>query len=116
MSQKRSKGVARRETTRLVVSRLATPLDRFWLNWVSRPDFLTYNIDRLPQPALVRLRETGLPVLGWTVRHARQLTGLDGVFDNVIAEGEAMQHLLGDMVPAASSPSALPPRLAASAA
>jgi glycerophosphoryl diester phosphodiesterase len=77
-----------------LVSCIGSPLDRFWLNGVSRPDFLTYNVDRLPQPALSRLRETGLPVLGWTVRRAAQLADLEGVVDNVIAEGEAMDQLL----------------------
>lgn len=80
---------------------LATPLDRFWLNGVSRPHFLTYNVDRLPQPALVRLRESGLPVLGWTVRRAAQLLAVEGLVDNVIAEGEAMDRLLTRKVQAA---------------
>jgi hypothetical protein len=82
-----------------VVSHLSTPLDRFWLNGVSRPDFLTYNIERLPQPALRRLRESGLSVLGWTARRASQLDSLAGIVDNVIAEGEAMTQLLGDVAP-----------------
>jgi glycerophosphoryl diester phosphodiesterase len=77
---------------------VATPLDRFWFNHVSQPHFLTYNIDRLPQPALVQLRESGLPVLGWTARHAAQLPALEGLVDNVIAEGEAMDRLLGGSV------------------
>lgn len=77
-----------------LVESAATPLDRFWLNRVSRPDFLTYNVDRLPQPALARLRDSGLPVLGWTVRRTDQLAAVQGLVDNVIAEGEALQHLL----------------------
>jgi glycerophosphoryl diester phosphodiesterase len=78
-----------------LVKGASTPLDRFWLNGVSRPHFLTYNVDRFPQPALVRLRESGLPVLGWTLRHAARLAEVEGVVDNVIAEGEAMDQLLG---------------------
>lgn len=77
-----------------VVRGAATPLDRFWLAAVSQPHFLTYNVARLPQPALARLRETGLPVLGWTVRDVAQLALVEGQVDNVIAEGPAMEHLL----------------------
>jgi glycerophosphoryl diester phosphodiesterase len=83
------------------VSRAATPLDRFWLNGISQPHFLTYNLDRLPQPALARLRDSGLPVLGWTARHHADLAAVRGAVDNVIAEGEAMDRLLGGPVLAA---------------
>ncbi len=65
------------------------PLDRFWLNPVSLPHFLTFNVDRLPFASLQTARERGILALGWTVRAREQLNRLAHHVDNVIVEGPA---------------------------
>ncbi|MDP9182558.1 MAG: glycerophosphodiester phosphodiesterase [Actinomycetota bacterium] len=90
-----SAGVALREARIPHQLRRATaPLDTFWFNHVSQPHFLNYNIERLPQPVLGQLRDRGMKVMGWTVRHPEQLAASAHLVDNVIAEGDAMDLLL----------------------
>ncbi|CAE7594436.1 yhdW [Symbiodinium microadriaticum] len=41
-------------------------------NHISRPHFIAYDINSLPQPAVAAERAKGLPVLTWTVRNGQQ--------------------------------------------
>ena len=62
-------------------------LGRLLLNRVSRPDFIAYNVKKLPRPAPLAARRRGLPLLAWTVRDAADLAVADAYADNIIFEG-----------------------------
>jgi glycerophosphoryl diester phosphodiesterase len=52
-----------------------------------KADFLAYHIDDLPCPRVAALRETGLPVLAWTVRTVEQKRRAAIYADAIIFEG-----------------------------
>lgn len=62
------------------------PVDSLWFNGVSRPQFVSYNVARLPHQSVARVRDC-LPVLGWTVRCAHVLSRVLTEVDGVIVEG-----------------------------
>ncbi len=43
-------------------------LKHLYVNVMSRPNFINYEIDGLKMPVLKRLRKSGVPVFAWTVR------------------------------------------------
>lgn len=51
-----------------------------------RPDFIAFNIDRLPHPAIALARRLGIPVLAWTVTDETQLKKARALADNIIFE------------------------------
>ena len=51
-----------------------------------RPDFIAYDIDRLPHPAVALARRLGMPVLAWTVASEAQLRKARALADNIIFE------------------------------
>lgn len=59
-----------------------------WSARLSTPDFVTFNIDRLPATAVAKVRQR-LPVVAWTVRTAAEYELARDVADAVIVEGEA---------------------------
>lgn len=61
-------------------------LKRLLLNWVSRPDFIAYEHERLPYWPVTFHRMLGLPVLAWVVRTPAALERATRVADNVIFE------------------------------
>ena len=56
---------------------------------VSTPDFVTFNIDRLPASALQKVRRR-FPAVAWTVRTADGYRFARDAADGVIVEGEAV--------------------------
>ena len=56
---------------------------------IARPHFLALGVDMLPSPKAAKLRETGMPVMAWTVRSAEQWASLKPHCDNLIFEGFA---------------------------
>lgn len=62
-------------------------LKNLWLNFLSRPDFIAYNVADLPLKKVGYLRSKGLPVLGWTVRSELTQTQIAPYCDNIIFEG-----------------------------
>jgi len=62
-------------------------LKRLWLNRSSKPHFIGYRAEDLPQAAVTKLRARGLPVLAWTVTSQEDETRLRPHIDNVIFEG-----------------------------
>jgi glycerophosphoryl diester phosphodiesterase len=52
----------------------------------SRPHFIGYDIDDLPQPAAALARRLGLPLLAWTVRTEKDRQKARGLVDNIIFE------------------------------
>lgn len=57
------------------------------INWVSRPHFISYDINHLPGPATSYLRKRGLPIVAWTVRTQSDLSKAKLHADNIIFEG-----------------------------
>ena len=62
-------------------------LRNLFLNFVSRPDFVLYDIRSLPYWAATRAKKSGLPLLGWTVRSQKDHMNALKFSDNVIFEG-----------------------------
>jgi len=52
----------------------------------ARPNFISYEVDALPRRVVSRLRKSGLPVLGWTVRTEEQKNRAAKYCDAVIFE------------------------------
>ncbi len=59
-------------------------LKKLKFNDVSHPDFIAYNINNLPNKFV---RNTGLPVVGWTVKSELQAQKIADRCDNYIFEG-----------------------------
>jgi len=62
-------------------------LSKLLLNHVSRPDFIAYNVKKLPRLAPLAARRRGLPLLAWTVRDANDRAVAARYADNIIFEG-----------------------------
>lgn len=59
-------------------------LKKLKYNDISHPDFISYKISNLPNKYVTN---TGLPVLGWTVKSALQAQKVSNICDNYIFEG-----------------------------
>lgn len=60
-------------------------LSNFHLNFLSRPDFVVFNVDDLPKNKVNRLRKN-IPVLGWTIDTTKKLKKSKKFCDNIIFE------------------------------
>jgi glycerophosphoryl diester phosphodiesterase len=56
-------------------------------NPYARPHFVGYDVSCLPNRRTSRLRERGLPILGWTVRSAAECERVKAHCDSIIFEG-----------------------------
>lgn len=57
------------------------------MNWMSKPDFIVYDIDVLPCWSVIRLRKKGIPVLTDNVNNMQKLEKAKMYGDNIIFEG-----------------------------
>lgn len=57
------------------------------LNQFTSPDFIAYDVKRLPYWAVTLFRKSGKPVLGWTVNNAELQRRAAPFIDNIIFEG-----------------------------
>lgn len=71
------------------------PVDALWSRRMSRPNFLLFNVHRLPSAAVARLRRE-LPVVAWTVRTAEDYALARAHADGVIVEDAAVALALAD--------------------
>lgn len=69
--------------------RVCAPVDDLWALRVSAPDFVAFNVDRLPSRTVDRVR-TKMPVLAWTVRTAASYRLARAHADGVIVEDDAV--------------------------
>lgn len=69
------------------------PIDAFWSIRLSKPHFLTFNVERLPSDAVARARGVR-PVVAWTVRTAEDYAAALRCADGVIVEGAAVDFAL----------------------
>lgn len=60
-------------------------LKNMWFNFITKPDFASYEIEGLPNSALDKFKRKHL-VLGWTVRTKEQFEKGKKYFDNLICE------------------------------
>ena len=58
--------------------------------WIAKPDFLAYHVKALPSAFVAALRETGMPVLAWTVDSPAALATARAHADAPIAEGAGL--------------------------
>jgi glycerophosphoryl diester phosphodiesterase len=70
-----------------VLRALGSPVDDLWLQGYCRPQFICFNLDRLPSAAVSTARAAGRPVIGWTARTAAQAAASAALVDNLIVEG-----------------------------
>jgi glycerophosphoryl diester phosphodiesterase len=60
---------------------------------LSRPDFLSWNVDDLPHKIPFLVKElTGAPILAWTVRDARQREAAHIWADQIVFDGDPEAH------------------------
>lgn len=58
-----------------------------FFNKFTKPDFISYNIDNLPNKYANRFKEKDLIVFGYTARNQEQFDKIDSLYDNVVFEG-----------------------------
>ena len=85
-----SAGVDPRLTNSWAGRRMCYPVDELWSLPLSMPDFVTFNVERLPSEAVQRVRRR-MPVVAWTVRTASAFRLACDVADGVIVEDEAVE-------------------------
>lgn len=61
-------------------------LQNMLLNFIVKPDFISYDIDGLPNNIVKRMREKEIPILSWTVKTKEQLEKAKKYSDNFIFE------------------------------
>ena len=61
-------------------------LKNLHLNFMARPDFISYSVGDLPCPAVQKAREAGKPILGWTVNSQELADQKKDLIDNIIFE------------------------------
>ena len=57
------------------------------MNWISRPDFIAYDINLLPHWAVTRLKNKRMPILAWTIDSIDKQYKAKQYADNIIFEG-----------------------------
>lgn len=62
-------------------------LRNFYLNFVSKPQFIAYDCSNMPNNKIKKLRQKGLPILCWTVKSNEEYKTVKPLCDNVIFEG-----------------------------
>jgi len=62
-------------------------LRNFWLNFISKPHFVAYDVRDMPRRRLARMRKRGMVVLGWTVDSEDCSARVREYCDNIIFEG-----------------------------
>jgi len=58
--------------------------------WAARPEFLAYHVEALPNAMVARLRNSGLPILTWTVNSPQALQTARLHADAPVAEGAGL--------------------------
>lgn len=66
------------------------PWQRRLAFWIAKPDFLAYHIAALPNPWVAGLRDSGLPILTWTVNSPETRARAMLHTDALISEGEGL--------------------------
>ena len=57
-----------------------------FLNWKSKPDFISYDISALPNWRVSGIRKNGIPVLSWTIKKIEDVQKAKKFSDNFIFE------------------------------
>lgn len=65
---------------------LKKALQHFLFNWKSKPQFIAYDINDMPNPGIERMRRKGIPVICWTVRSKEEYASVTKHCDNIIFE------------------------------
>lgn len=82
----------RRRAPGICRGQLSTGLMGIPIGWLTRPDFVAFNIQNLPKHSADRARQQ-IPVLAWTIREEKLLASVEDVADNLIFEvGPGLQQ------------------------
>ena len=57
------------------------------MNFICRPNFISYELHRVNSRLIRRLRSKGTPIFAWTVRSSEQYDSAKPYIDSVIFEG-----------------------------
>lgn len=63
-----------------------------FFNWKSKPDFISYDITALPSWRVAAIRNKGIPVLSWTIKHDDDLLKAKKFSDNYIFENIRLEE------------------------
>ncbi len=61
-------------------------LKNMYLNPLTKPDFISYNIDNMPGRITDKIKEAGIPLFGWTVRNELDFRRMRNYCDSIIFE------------------------------
>ena len=67
-------------------------LSRLLLNFISKPHFISYGIDRCNLKVLDKFRKKGYFIIGWTYRDETNKETLSSVYDNMIVENLSIRE------------------------
>ncbi len=68
-------------------------LKNMFLNFITKPDFISYSINDFPNKKLEKFKKNGGLILGWTVKKVSDLEKNIEFFCNIIFENEAVSQL-----------------------
>ena len=62
-------------------------LKGMFLNFISKPNFIAFDVEAMPNKKVETLRKKGLPILCWTIKTNEDYKKIKEVCDNIIFEG-----------------------------
>ena len=61
-------------------------LTNCWLNAITKPDFVAYRIEDIPNRVIEKAKSKGLLICGWTISNEKDLKKAVSTCDNYIFE------------------------------
>ena len=71
---------------RFLLAKLLFVVRRLEINFICRPNFISYELHKVNSTVIKRLRECGAPILAWTIRNEEQYQNASPYIDSVIFE------------------------------
>ncbi|MEG2881805.1 MAG: glycerophosphodiester phosphodiesterase family protein [Christensenella sp.] len=71
---------------RFFASKLLFIVQRLWVNFIGRPNFISYELQKVNSRLIRRLRKSGAPIFAWTVRTYEEYLRAKPYTDSVIFE------------------------------
>lgn len=67
-------------------------LRKMWFNFISKPHFISYGINRYDKKVLAKYRKKGYFIIGWTYTSEKDKEDLSKVYDNMIVENLSIKE------------------------
>ncbi len=61
-------------------------IKKLFFNFLVKPNFISYNIENLPNKRVRKIREKGIPIFGWTIRNEYEYKKAKMYCDSIIFE------------------------------